>query len=196
MDDTSVSKESNIATDDELYRRYRSDSDVDAYDELIRRYKDDLTRYLNAILHNMADAEDMMIEAFSWIMMKKPWIRESCFKAYLFQAARRYAIRLKTRSHRYDEFSLEEIETEPASGESVEKAAIFGENKEILRRCMDRLDPMSREALYLVYYDGMSYLQAAEVMKVTYKKIDHLLERGKQKMREELKKEGVTDPFI
>ncbi|MBR6229013.1 MAG: RNA polymerase sigma factor [Eubacterium sp.] len=181
--------------DDELYERYKN-GDTSAYDELILKYKDSLTRYLNGILHNTSDAEDMMIEAFSWIMMKKPWIREGCFKAYLFQVARRYAIRLKTRSHRKDEFSLEEMEAEPASKESVENTAILGDQKKILWQCMDRLDPMEREALYLVYYDGMTYLQAAEVMKVTYKKVDHLLEKGKLKMREELKKEGVTDPFL
>lgn len=187
--------EVNTVSDDELYSRYKN-GDTTAYDDLIRKYKDSLTRYLNGILHNMSDAEDMMIEAFSWIMMKKPWIREGCFKAYLFQAARRYAIRLKTRSHRRDEFSLDEMEIEPVSDESVEKSAILNDKKDILLRCMNRIDPTMREALYLVYYDGMTYLQAAEVLKTTYKKIDHLLEKGKRIMREELKKEGVTDPFI
>ena len=153
-------------------------------------------RYLNGVLHNTSDAEDMMIEAFSWIMMKKPQIRTGCFKAYLFKAGRRFAIRLKTRSHRNEEFSLDELDTLPVGEESVESSVILDDKNEILRRCMDRIEPAMREALYLVYYDGMTYMQAADVMKVTYKKLDHLLQNGKKRMQEELKKEGVTDPFV
>ena len=45
----------------------------------------------------------------------------------------------------------------------------------------------------MVYIERMSYAEAAEVMKVNTKKIDHLLSRGKKSMREELMKEGITN---
>lgn len=187
--------DANAVSDDELYDRYKN-GDTSAYDELILRYKDGLTAYLNVMLHSVPDAEDMMIEAFAYIMEKKPQISRGNFKAYLFQAGRRYAIRLKTRSHRKDEFSLEGLDLEPIAAGSVEKEAITDELREILHRCMERIDPAMREALYLVYIDGLSHLQAARVMKVVPKKINNLITRGKQKLREELKKEGISDPNI
>ncbi len=41
--------------------------------------------------------------------------------------------------------------------------------------------------------EDLSYRQASEVLNVSEKKIDHLLQRGKQALRQELEKEGVTD---
>ena len=77
--------DANTVSDDELYERYKN-GDTSAYDELILRYKDGLTAYLNVILGSVPDAEDMMIEAFAYIMEKKPQISSGNFKAYLFQA--------------------------------------------------------------------------------------------------------------
>ena len=58
--------------------------------------------------------------------------------------------------------------------------------------CLDRIDPLLKEALWLIYFEDMSYAEAAEIMKVNTKKIDHLLTRGKHKLREELLKEGIN----
>jgi DNA-directed RNA polymerase specialized sigma24 family protein len=42
----------------------------------------------------------------------------------------------------------------------------------------------------------MSYEQAAGVMKVNVKKVNNLLTRGKERLREELAKEGIEDNFL
>ena len=41
----------------------------------------------------------------------------------------------------------------------------------------------------------MTYEQAAAVMGVNVKKIDKLLQQGKEQMRKELGKEGITDAY-
>ena len=177
-----------------LYHRYcRGDSQ--AYDDLMRRHDEKLLWYLYGILHNYQDAEDMVIEAFAWIMYKKPKIADGCFKAYLFQVGRRYAIRHKTRSRRADEFCLEGLTVEPTSEILIENEIIDAEKKQILHECLSRIDQTTAEALYLIYFEGLSYAEAAGVMKVNTKKIDNLVARGKQKLREELKKEGITNLF-
>ena len=58
-----------------------------------------------------------------------------------------------------------------------------------------RIDPELREALWLVYSEGLTYAEAASVMGVNAKRVDHLLSRGKKQMREELKKEGVLGAY-
>ena len=63
----------------------------------------------------------------------------------------------------------------------------------MLHICLDRIEPQLKEALWLVYFEEMSYREAADIMGVNTKRIDHLLTRGKRKLREELEKEGVTD---
>ena len=69
------------------------------------------------------------------------------------------------------------------------------ERKQILYMCLDRIEPELKEALWLIYVEGLSYTEAASVMKVNSKRIDHLLQRGKRQMRNELVKEGVVSAY-
>ena len=45
------------------------------------------------------------------------------------------------------------------------------------------MNPDYREALYLTYFEGMSYAQAAEVMGKSVKQITNLVYRGKESLR-------------
>ena len=60
---------------------------------------------------------------------------------------------------------------------------------------MDRLDPELSEVLWLIYFEELSYAEAAKVMGVNTKRVDHLLTRAKGRMRRELEKEGVTNAY-
>lgn len=181
--------------DSELYQKYRN-GDEAAFDELIRRYDEPLIMYLYGILHDYHDAEDIMVEAFARILEKKPRIEEGCFKSYLFKTGRNLAINLLKHLRRHEQFSIEGMNIEAAPDASPDKASAAADQKVILKRCLNRIDEELREVLYLIYLDELSYREAAGVLKVNTKRIDNLLERGKKRMREELKKEGVTDPFI
>jgi RNA polymerase sigma-70 factor (ECF subfamily) len=96
-----------------------------------------------------------------------------------------------------EEEALDSLIAQNAEGSAdespEEKELGEGETKKVLTECLERIDPDLREALWLIYAEDMSYAEAAEVMGVNKKRIDHLLTRGKQAMRKELKKEGVTD---
>lgn len=46
---------------------------------------------------------------------------------------------------------------------------------------MKQLNPDYCEALYLMYFENMSYAQTAQIMGKSIKQIDHLLERGKKR---------------
>ena len=181
-------------SDDELYNRFLT-GDVSSYDDLMIRYGDSLTVYLCGYLHNWHDAEDLMIEAFARILVKKPHIRSGNFKAYLFRTARNLATNFYAARKRADVFSLEELETELPGGSMPEEMLQDAETKRILQICMERIDPMVREALWLVYRENLSYADTAGVMRISSKKVDNLLEKGKKLMREELKREGVSGAY-
>jgi RNA polymerase sigma-70 factor (ECF subfamily) len=181
-------------SDDELYNRFLT-GDVSSYDDLMIRYGDSMTVYLYGYLHNWHDAEDLMIEAFARILVKKPHIRSGNFKAYLFKTARNLATNFHAVRKRADVFSLEELETELPGGSMPEELLQDTETKRILQICMERIDPMIREALWLVYRENLSYAETAAVMRISSKKVDNLLEKGKKLMREELKKEGISGAY-
>lgn len=180
-------------TDDELYRLYLV-GDASAGDQLMLRYGDALTAYLNAFLHHPHDAEDLMLDCFAVLLVRKPEIREGNFRAYLFRIARNKANHLWRVRLKRQEFTLDN--TLISQEASPEEASRKSERNESLTRCLNRIAPQYREALWLVYGDEMSYAQAAQVMGCNMTKIENLLKNGKDRLRQELKKEGITHADI
>ncbi len=177
-------------TDDELYRRYLS-GDAGAGDELMLRGADALTAYLNAFLHHPQDAEDLMLDCFAAILVNRPKISEGNFRAYLFKVARNKANGLWRSRFRRREFALDE--NLPSTGQDPEEAARKSDRDAAVERCLNRIAPQYREALWLVYVMGMSRAQAAQAIGCGAVKIDNLLKNGKKRLRQELEKEGITD---
>ena len=181
-------------SDNELYSRFLS-GDENSYDDLMVRHGDSLTVYLYGYLHNWQDAEDLMIEAFARILVKKPKIKAGSFKAYLFKTARNLATDFHAAGKRSEAFGLEELKEELPGGVIPEEILQKDETKKALHLCLGRMESSIREALWLVYMDELSYAETASVMRITPKKVDNLLNKGKKMMREELKKESVTGAY-
>ena len=179
-----------MISDEELYRQYLS-GDETGLNELMRKYGDPLILYINGYLHDIHEAEDLMIEVFSYLFTKKPHIRDGGFRAYLYKAARHMALRHKSRRRLL--FSLDGLTDEPDGQTLVEEVVHTKERDQILHFCMAELKPDYREALYLTYFEGMSYLQAAEVMRKSEKQITNMVYRGKERLRGLLEREGITN---
>ncbi len=180
-------------SDDQLYRLYLA-GDQSAGDELMLRYGDSLTSYLDAFLHSAQDAEDLMLDCFTVILVDKPKIAEGSFRAYLFKMARNKVNRLWKIRFRRQEFSLDE--TLPDQGDSPEDLVWKGERSVILQHCLNEIAPQYREALWLYYYMNLSYAQAAKVMGCSTKKVEDLLRNGKKRLRLRLEKEGISHEDI
>ena len=63
-----------MVIDEELYRQYLR-GDEAGLEALMRKYGNPLTLYINGYLHDVHEAEDLMIEVFSYLFTKKPRIR-------------------------------------------------------------------------------------------------------------------------
>jgi RNA polymerase sigma-70 factor (ECF subfamily) len=138
-------------------------------------------------------------------MAKRPRIAEGAFKAYLFRTGRNLALRSIDRRRRIVMFSVDGMDKEVAEtymareagaasdADGIPEMLVRDEEAKILRKCLERIEPELREALWLVYMEQMTYAQAAKVMGVKEKRVDRLLTRGKQQMRKELEKEGITN---
>ena len=180
-------------SDDQLYRQYLA-GDQAAGDQLMIRYADALTAYLDGFLHNAQDAEDLMLDCFTVILVNRPSIQEGCFRTYLFKVARNKANHMWKIRFRQREFTLDE--NLPAQEASPEDTLWESELSAILQKCLNRIAPQYREALWLFYFMNLSYEQSAKVMGCTKKKIDNLLRNGKSHLRLELEKEGITHADI
>ena len=90
-----MERKNDMATDEELYGQYLC-GDETGLELLIKKYGDPLTLYIDGYLHDVHEAEDLMMETFSWLFTKKPRIRDGCFKAYLYKAARHISSSIRT----------------------------------------------------------------------------------------------------
>lgn len=183
-----------MPSDDELYTSFIS-GEAAAYDALAIRYGDALVLYLNGILYNTQDAEDLMVEAFARIMVKKPAIRSGGFKAYLYKTAHNLAMRHLSFHKRHESFDISDMEEVLSDGSTLEDMITDKERRDILHLCMERIDPRLKEALFLVYFERMSYKDTAAVMGITAKKVDKLLQKAKHCLKSELSKEGISHAY-
>ena len=89
--------------------------------------------------------------------------------------------------------SLDALTEEPEARELVEEAVESTERARILRACMAELHADYREALFLVYFEGLSHAETAAVMGKREKQVADLIYRGKIALRKRLEQEGITD---
>ncbi len=180
-----------VKDDETLYREYLQGNE-DGLSELIERYGTRLTLYIHRHIHDIHDAEDLMIDVFAYLSVKKPRIREGAFKAYIYKSAWHAALRFLSRNKLRQCLSLDEIEYEPRSEARADDLATANERNDLLSLCMERLNPDYRQALYLVYFEQLHHAEAAEVMGKSEKQVADLVYRGKKSLRKRLEEEGAT----
>ena len=75
---------------------------------------------------------------------------------------------------------------------SFEREIEKDEQKAMLNKALSALKDDYKTALHLVYFEELSYADAAKVMKKSPKQIENILYRARQSLRSELEKEGFV----
>jgi len=176
--------------DEQLFKRLLL-GDGESLRPLLVKYGDPLMLYINGYVHDLDMAEELMMEAFSRLLARRPLLREGGFKPYLYKTGRNLALEhLKTQS-RF--MSLDELPEEPAETRLVEDTILTDERNRELYRCLSQIPDDYREALYLVYIEGMSHEGAASVMRKSRKQVSNLVQRGKAAMKAQMSTESADE---
>ena len=173
----------------EYYARYLNGDD-EGLVLIVRDYKDGLILYLNGICRDIHTAEDLCEDTFFRLFTKRPRFSKerSSFKTWLYTIARNIA---------YDELKRPRADVSTDDLEIpcellTEEKYIEDERRAAVRRLTGRLLPQQREAVWLVYFDGLSVKEAAKVMKKSENAVSLLLMRAKAALKELLIGEGIT----
>ena len=170
------------------YRRFL-DGDTSGFDELIKMYREPLIWFINGFLHDISESEDIAEEVFvELIVHPKRYSFRSSLKTYLFTIARNKAVDTVRRQAKLSGLSPEE--TDCASDFDLGEHISRKENGELVRRCMEKINPEYAAALRLVYFENMTGDEAGAVLGKSKRQFANLIHRAKKSLRHAMEEEG------
>lgn len=185
-----IAYDQELNNDEALYRQSFG-KDQSAAEKLVERYGDSLTFYVNGYIHDIQDAEDIMIDAFALMFVKmRPVGRTGSFKAYLYKTARNLAVRHKKGRRIF--INIDDVAFELKNDDKAEADIIRNERDRQLYGALERLKTEYQEVLYLIYFQDMSYREAGAVMGKSESQVTKLVYRGKQRLKSILEEEGFV----
>jgi RNA polymerase sigma-70 factor (ECF subfamily) len=196
-------------SDEELLSTYRDRADRLAFEELVHRYERELYSYLRRYLGDAALAEDTFQAAFLQVHLKCDQFDEGRkFRPWLYTVATNQAIDAQRRNKRHKSVSLDRntrqhendelgsllnlLESkEPNPEEQVESA----QQSEWIRSAVDELPEGLRDAVNLVYYQGLKYREAADILNIPVGTVKSRLHSAILKLNEAwLERETSSQP--
>lgn len=176
-------------TDELVYKRYLKEHNEADLLILLERHKESLVLFLYSIVHNMDDAEELMLDSYAEIAAGGSFSGRSSFKTWLFSIGKHKALMLLRK--RVSWFSVEE-DTEDELTAAPEMEILNKERNQQLFQAMRGLNEEYRQVLTLLYFEEMSMEETARVMGKSRKQIYNLSDRGKKALRGELERMGFA----
>jgi RNA polymerase sigma-70 factor (ECF subfamily) len=165
-------------SDEQLLLAYRTDESAAAFETLVHRYERELYSYLFRYLGDAAMAEDAFQATFLQVHLKCEQFDEGRkFRPWLYTIATNQSIDAQRRNRRHRILSLDRrgssqdseetgslVELlqsrEPEASSNLERE----ERREWIREAVQNLAEPLRGAVALVYYQGIKYREAAEIL--------------------------------
>lgn len=153
-------------------------------EQIIIDYKDGLVLYLNSLVGNIQLAEDLAEDTFVRLCTKKPKDKQTgSFKTWLYTIGRNIAISHLRKSAKSTVVPIDTIAyLADASGEPL-NIYLREEKKVIIHRALEMLKPEYRQILWLIYFDDLSFREAAAVMKKGVHSTEMLASRARQALK-------------
>ncbi len=167
-------------TDEQLLHDYRDSGDRELFARLVRRYERELYAYLRRYLGNAEMAEDVFQATFLQVHLKCDKFDTSRrFKPWLYTVATNQAIDAQRRNKRHRMVSLNRTNQ---NDDSVDVGALIDlmvskdtgpldhvsqlERGQWVQNAISQLSDQMRSVVNLVYYEGMKYREAADILEI------------------------------
>lgn len=166
-------------TDEQLLLEYRSNGNRELYAQLVYRYERELYSYLRRYLGNAEMAEDVFQAAFLAVHLKADSFQEGRrFRPWLYSIATNAAIDARRRNKKHTRLSLDTAHEQDNQDVGAwinllecdeigpEGSALREEQMKLVRKTLNQLPESMVTLIQLVYFQGMKYKEAAEVMEI------------------------------
>ena len=171
------------------YRRFLN-GDESAFESIMKELFHGLVFFIDRIVHDPYAAEDIAIDVFSELIVHKHRYNfKVTLKTYLYMLGRSRAIDyLRRQKHHIDLSEVQHIADQRAD---LEELVLVSQRKRLVNDAISKLPPDMQTVLHLIYFEEMTYEEAAKVMKKNRKQIDNLLYRAKKELHAIIGEDGV-----
>ena len=173
------------------YRRFL-DGDDDGLREIIDEHYSGLTLYINSIIHDVSQTEEVIQDTFVKLAVKKPkFSGRKYFKTWLYCIAKHCALDYIRKSARMTPLPIDEA-FQLSDEADIEKQYLKEEQKIELHRAMKRLKTEYAQVLYLMYFEDFDTIEISKIMHKAKRQVSDLIYRARKSLRSELEKVGFT----
>ncbi len=164
---------------EEDYRLYLQ-GDGEAFSRIVRIYRAPVTAFIGRMLGGSDEAEDLAADVFVELLEHPGRYRfQSSLKTYLLAVAHHRTVDYLRKSSRQRPDCLPAI----PQPEEPESRLLAAEHRREVEAAWSSLKAEYRMAVYLTAVEGLSYEEAARVMKKSVRQIRDYCRRGRQQLR-------------
>lgn len=167
---------------------------IELFGFLVQRYEAKIRRYAGKFLFGYNDIDDIIQEVFlkAYVNIQSFDVSRK-FSSWLYRIAHNEFINAikKRKKEPLPLFDADALFPHLISRENVDKEANEKETKQLIDKCLNRLEPKYREPLVLYYFEELSYKEIADILRIPVSTVGIRIKRAKKIM-----KSLITDPAV
>ena len=166
-----------------------ANGDKAAFQELYNLTNRKVYAYINRVLHDKADVDDVFVETYSEVWRNAAKFRgQSMVTSWIIGVARNLSMNLLKRSR-----SHEDIDDYPNIADEQQTSIDEQERAKLLHKAVTELPQIHREVLGLILLPEFSYEQIAELMDIPVNTVKTRVYYAKAALKEKLQAMGINN---
>jgi len=159
-----------------------------AFESLFRSYYSPLLGFASAYIHDVAVAEEVVCDVFTWLWTRRcEWHPSTTIRAYLHAAVRHRALNVKRAAHRDDAraatLSIISDQATHTTVAAVDDRLDLEARTRAIHAALATLSHRARTILGLRYGNGLSSGEIAQIVGISMAAVDQELSRARRAIR-------------
>lgn len=167
-----------------------ANGDGQAFERIVHKYQQAVFNTIYRYTGSRDDVQDLAQEIFIKVWRNAAKFKgKSKFSTWLYRIVVNHCINYRRR-RRQDHISLDELSEKGRTPASLQVRDDWEERNraKYVRQAVDELPDRQRMALVLSHFEGRSYKEIAEIMKISVSSVESLIFRARSNLRQKLAK--------
>jgi len=169
--------------------------DKEMYSELVKRYQNKIFSYINRLINNRDEAEDLTQDVFIKVYKNLYGFDiKRKFSSWIYRIAHNESVNYLKKKSYFKILSLEQNEffmNTLASSENIIENIIKNENAQKVKKLLEKLSFSHREVIVLRYFEERSYEEISDILRKPVNTVGTMINRAKGQLEKMLKEEEL-----